>query len=111
MKKIGVGAQGLKTRHGKPVRIYAIDGSSVYPIHGAVFTCGAWEPAIWQEDGRFDIVDKESNNDIILEDDPKPKLVLWWNESGYLLALPENANKPSGGYKRVDLKDLAGWDE
>ncbi len=113
MKKIEVGAQDLKTRDGRDVRIYATGMPGRFPVHGSINDGDEWNVATWTDEGRCysTVIRKDMPSDIILEDDPKPKLVLWAANSGYLLVLPENAAKPSGGYERVNLKDLAGWDE
>lgn len=39
------------TRDGHPVRIYATDGCSDYPVHGAIFVNERWVPWCWTSDG------------------------------------------------------------
>ncbi len=43
----------FKTEGGHPARIYATDGSSDYPIHGAIFVEGHWAPNSWTREGKF----------------------------------------------------------
>ena len=41
-----------RTRDGREVRIYAMDGVEEYPVHGAVrSTCGGWYSATWTMQG------------------------------------------------------------
>ncbi len=40
-----------KTRDGKEVRIYAVDGIGPYCVHGAVNTLLGWKPCSWDEEG------------------------------------------------------------
>lgn len=40
-----------RTRDGREVRIYAIDGKRPYPIHGAYFFDGEWILCRWYADG------------------------------------------------------------
>ena len=42
-----------KTKDGEEVRIYAIDGKGVFPIHGAVLRNDGWEDQNWKQDGSF----------------------------------------------------------
>ena len=43
--------RGHTTRDGRKVRIYATDGSGVYPIHGAIKTEGGWWAYQWDING------------------------------------------------------------
>ena len=53
MKNIEVG-KSYKTRGGKEVRVYAIDGSGSRSIHGAILRSpGQWLSALWCEGGSF----------------------------------------------------------
>lgn len=40
------------TRGGCEALVYAVDGGGLWPIHGAVWLLGAWEPASWTCDGK-----------------------------------------------------------
>jgi len=52
MTKIEVG-KSYKTRNGKQVRIYAIDGSGGQPVHGAISSEGEWSCYTWDVQGQF----------------------------------------------------------
>ena len=52
MKKIEVG-KSYKTRNGRQVRIYAIDGSGGQPVHGAILSEGEWSCQTWDVQGQF----------------------------------------------------------
>lgn len=46
--------QEYKTRTGKPVRIYAIDGDGIaIRVHGAIYNNGGWQLSAWAADGRY----------------------------------------------------------
>lgn len=40
-----------RTRDGHKVRIYATDGASPYPIHGAILNTNGWSMSMWIADG------------------------------------------------------------
>lgn len=44
------------TRDGMPVRIYAVDAGSNYPVHGAYLLNSVWYPCMWPANGRHDNV-------------------------------------------------------
>jgi len=53
MKKLEVG-KTYKTRNGRQVRIYAVDGSNGQPVHGAMLEeSGQWSSHTWQLQGQF----------------------------------------------------------
>lgn len=113
MKKIEVGAQDLKTRDGRDVRIYATGMPGRFPVHGAINDGDEWNVATWTDEGRCysTVIRKDMPSDIILEDDSRPKLVLWRHLTACDVRLrPEGYTLPAD-WERVDLKDLAGWDE
>lgn len=56
-----------KTRSGRKARIYAVDGDSVRPIHGAIIANGDWILAGWGMDGNFYDSSNESEYDLISE--------------------------------------------
>jgi hypothetical protein len=41
-----------RTRDGREVRIYSVDGAGRYCVHGAVKTVDGWEMHLWAVDGR-----------------------------------------------------------
>ena len=40
-----------RTRDGRDVRIYAVDGLGYYPVHGAIWFENFWRQASWDFDG------------------------------------------------------------
>jgi hypothetical protein len=44
---------GHTTRGGKEARIYALDGTGSYPIHGAIKVGEKWEGRQWQINGSW----------------------------------------------------------
>ena len=53
MTKIEVG-KSYKTRNGRQVRIYAVDGAGGTAIHGAVWSnLGTWRSTSWYADGSY----------------------------------------------------------
>ena len=47
-----------RTRDGRDVRIYAVDGYGYYPVHGAYLGNDGWVDCTWTLDGRYDHFDK-----------------------------------------------------
>lgn len=41
-----------RTRDGREVRIYAVDGCNDYPVHGAILNEYGWVVTTWRKDGR-----------------------------------------------------------
>jgi hypothetical protein len=48
-----------RTRDGREVRIYAIDGSGTHSVHGAIYVTGGWVSCVWRKDGSFHEIDYE----------------------------------------------------
>ena len=42
-----------RTRDGREVRIYAVDGGGVHPVHGSVLMNDGWRSVAWEADGRI----------------------------------------------------------
>lgn len=42
-----------RTRDGREVRIYAVDGGGLYSVHEAVLDSGGWINREWAEDGTY----------------------------------------------------------
>ena len=61
-----------RTRDGREARIYATDGSTDYPIHGAVKMAGGWVPKTWLLDGKFIDSSLRANCDLL-----PPKKQVW----------------------------------
>lgn len=54
-----------KTASGNPVRIYAVDGSGEYPVHGAIETDDGWESASWTKEGAYRVSKGQSQHDLV----------------------------------------------
>lgn len=68
--EIKVGAY-YKTRDGSKVRIYATDGSSEYPIHGAILDNGQWLVWEWSDDGASYQPNQKDEDIVGLWEDPE----------------------------------------
>ena len=66
-----------RTRDGREVRIYAVDGVGAAPIHGAIFTPEGWEGCSWMQNGRW-MRAKECSKDLI-EVKPRIQREVWAN--------------------------------
>jgi hypothetical protein len=70
-----------RTRDGREVRIYAVDGGGEYPVHGAHYDGGRWSVCAWKKKGRiFD--DGECSLDLI-EVRPRIQREVWVNVYPY----------------------------
>lgn len=81
--KIEVGKY-YKTRGGRKVRIYAVDGECLYSVHGALFEADnkGWICCVWTEEGRL-ISNTEADYDIVSEwTEPKPRLYAYLDNLG-----------------------------
>lgn len=79
-----------RTRRSMKVRIYAVDGRSNEPIHGAIERDGEWNVYSWNLGGRpagcRTDDGEEYPEDIVGEwSEPKPKLKAWITASGAVL--------------------------
>lgn len=63
-----------RTRDGREVRIYAVDGFGVSAIHGAVLNNNAWQPECWCKDGRKGF---HADQGDLIEVRPKRTLDVW----------------------------------
>lgn len=69
----------VKTRDGAEARIYAHDGTTEYPIHGAYKnTKGQWQSATWTLEGRYYKGESFVGLDLV-QDLPRVKGVRWAN--------------------------------
>ena len=74
--KIEMGKQ-YRTRDGRDVRIYAVDGHPELTVHGAVKLEDGWEICGWRSDGRlggYTITDSD-----LIEVKPRIKREVWVN--------------------------------
>ena len=76
-----------RTRDGREVRIYAVDGGGEYPVHGATKINGEWLANGWTACGGHDVEVDESDFDLI-EVRPRIQREVWLNVY----------RDPTGGY-------------
>lgn len=67
-----------KTRDGREVRIYAVDGGGVHPIHGAIKMDGGWSYSLWTASGSVHLDNYVSGSDLI-EVKPRIRRKVWVN--------------------------------
>ncbi|MCF8472909.1 MAG: hypothetical protein K9G27_08980 [Sphingomonadaceae bacterium] len=67
-----------KTRTGVDVRIYATDGGTEYPVHGAITYDGKWFPRDWTATGTT-FEDNTQCRDDLIEVKPRIKREVWVN--------------------------------
>jgi hypothetical protein len=65
-----------KTRDGREVRIYAVDGCGSVPVHGAILNTYGWEPYQWINDGRSYLQDGPED---LIEVKHRIKREVWLN--------------------------------
>jgi hypothetical protein len=63
-----------RTRDGREVRIYAVDGGGMHPVHGSIKTSDGWRSFTWPSDGR--IACDENCGDLI-EVKPRIQRTVW----------------------------------
>ena len=66
-----------RTRDGREVRIYAVDGDDEMPIHGAVLTSHGWKVNSWQRSGKW--LDGGNDGADLIEVKPRIKRKVWVN--------------------------------
>jgi len=57
-----------KTRDGREVRIYAVDGGGEYPVHGAIKYDGGWFSRCWAAKGAMFLDYQHFSGDLIASD-------------------------------------------
>lgn len=67
-----------RTRDGREVRIYAVDGREKLSVHGAILTTDGWSIATWATDGIHNSNRFASDYDLI-EVKPRIKREVWVN--------------------------------
>ena len=67
-----------RTRDGREVRIYAVDGGGALPVQGACRDdeTGVWVLSRWKENGRISLSDFPSD---LIEVKPRIKRTMWLN--------------------------------
>jgi len=68
-----------RTRDGREVRIYATDGGSRYPVHGAVCMDDGWLPRQWTEQGELSNGRLVPSAHDLIEVRPRHKRTVWLN--------------------------------
>jgi hypothetical protein len=66
-----------RTRDGREVRIYAVDGDADLPVHGAILTKWGWQASTWTPNGLW-AVDMTDGSDLI-EVKPRIQREVWVN--------------------------------
>lgn len=66
-----------RTRDGREVRIYAVDGTGNIAVHGAILNAGKWVPRSWFEDGSF--YQLSQTDEDLIEVRPRIKREVWVN--------------------------------
>lgn len=77
MTNIALGKQ-YRTKDGREVRIYAVDGCMGTPIHGAINTDGKWHVAVWTNAGHY-YEDGDISDSDLIEVRPRIKREMWCN--------------------------------
>lgn len=63
---IAPGAEGITTRSGYPVRIYAVETGQTYGVHGAYqHPDGEWLCETWTPEGRYTTIPVEDPRDLM----------------------------------------------
>ena len=70
-----------RTRDGREVRIYAVDGVGPYRVHGAIKMNEGWVDSVWTPHGDYHVSSKD-NYDLI-EVKPRHKRTVWLNVYPY----------------------------
>lgn len=65
-----------RTRDGREVRIYAVDGGGMHPVHGSVLMNNGWHSVIWQSDGSITFHNQPVD---LVEVKPRIKRTMWLN--------------------------------
>lgn len=66
-----------RTRDGREVRIYATDGDTDGPIHGAILTRHGWKVTSWTSDGLWCLGAMDGSD--LIEVKPRIKREVWVN--------------------------------
>jgi len=63
-----------RTRDGRLVRIYALDGGGLHPVHGSIKTSDGWRFCTWPSDGN---IGYDENCGDLIEVKPRIKRTVW----------------------------------
>ena len=91
-----------RTRDGREVRIYAVDGGNGWSVHGAVLGEAGWMATIWNAIGRRSKLD-ETNDDLI-EVRPRIQREVWVNVYPLHVSVTyeTKADADKGAYQQVN---------
>lgn len=82
-----------RTRDGREVRIYAVDGNGKWPVHGAIKENEGWNARVWAKDG---LDDPQRMNPLdLIEVKPRIQREYWVNVY------------PNGGAQTLKTKKIA----
>ena len=98
MSKIEMG-RVYRTRDGREVRIYAVDGGGEYPVHGARESDEGWIGSVWGRDGNFHMNKFSCDHDLI-EVKPRIQREVWVNVYRY-----DNGQVHWSAFDRRDAAD------
>jgi hypothetical protein len=85
-----------RTRDGREVRIYAMNGGGYWPVHGAIqLSCSGWVPTSWDNDGN---AFNSGIRDSLIEVRPRHKRTVWLHvfKNGSVCATEETYYVPAG---------------
>ena len=88
--------KNYRTKDGKEVRLYAIDGIGLKPVHGAMLYPDGWEPSSWSKDG-----DEGYKNDNLIEVMVVPEYWVVFSERGkphYVTKVAPTYDLPEGQF-------------
>lgn len=97
-----------RTRDGREVRIYAVDGGGEYTIHGALLnSCNEWEQAEWTRDGSYVFDGGGSHHFDLIEVRPEVtvRYHVYLNESGVLITLNYSVAPPAA-WRKIGTIDI-----
>lgn len=92
-----------RTRDGREVRIYAVDGGGRYPVQGAYLSiCNEWVLADWTRDGVYNLACYEPYNLDLIEVRPEVTVrhPAYLTESGVFATLSYSA-PPNWGWRLI----------
>ena len=76
-------AKKYRTRDGREVRIYAVDGGGGMPVHGAILENGEWLTERWSAGGEWAPQDCAASPYDLIEGRPRIKREVWVNVYRY----------------------------
>jgi len=68
-----------RTRDGREVRIYAVDGAKPYPVHGAINRDGEWCGSAWTQSGYYKVNALNFDDMDLIEVKPRIQRKVWVN--------------------------------